>query len=191
MTLTSFGDVGNEGGCTHAGQGIHGNCIISTPSYCDSKSALGNVFESESKQVVMAKTAKIRISQYVAKDCQGIWKVVQVELWAPRRCARTAKVEAAGPFYWGNLQPHQRPIKGNGRLWACMGRRMVREQLPTDRQLRSGDRAVVLSLLCGDKPTRQSQKTATTLSVSVEKKRLDVRSFCYCFCCFPWFLTRN
>lgn len=68
---------------------------------------------------------------------------------------------------------------------------MVREQLPTDRQLRSGDRAVVLSLLCGDKPTRQSQETATTLSVSVEKKRLDVRSFCYCFCCFPWFLTRN
>lgn len=41
------------------GQGIHGNGIISAQSYCDSKNALGNVFESESKQVVMAKIAKI------------------------------------------------------------------------------------------------------------------------------------
>lgn len=54
------------------GQSIHGNCIISTQSYCESKNALGSLFESESKQVVTAKFAKIRISRYVAKDCQGI-----------------------------------------------------------------------------------------------------------------------
>lgn len=54
------------------GQSTHGNCIISTQSFCGSTNALGSLFERESKQVVMVKIAKIRISWCVAQDRQGI-----------------------------------------------------------------------------------------------------------------------
>ena len=68
---------------------------------------------------------------------------------------------------------------------------MGKTQLPTDRQLRSGDRAVVLSFPCGNKTTHQSQQTATTLSVFVEKEAGREVLLLLPFLWFPWFLTQN